>query len=126
MKVKIVISWPKDPTGPLFGVMMALQVICTLSLWISVSDGIVLGILVTLLASAAFVGCFWKQEDLAYVSSTHTHRGVFVLLLTLLGISHTRGYWYAAFYGVVYAINTVYIVGSFLLASKQHLEQQQQ
>lgn len=126
MKVKIVISWPKDPTGPLFGVMMALQVICTLSLWISVSDGIVLGILVTLLASAAFVGCFWKQEDLAYVSSTHTHRGVFVLLLTLLGFSHTRGHWYAAFYGVVYVINTVYIVGSFLLASKQHLEQQQQ
>jgi hypothetical protein len=122
MKIEIVISWPRDPTMPMFATLMVLQIICTLTLWATKhgGTGIVVGVLVTLLSIGGFIGCFWKQEDLAYLSSSHAHRATYVLLLSLLGIVHTRGEWDKALYGSVYVINTIYIIASYLFAIKNH------
>lgn len=101
---------------------MLLQIACTIALYAGGTRGsVVTGLLVMALATAGFAGCFWKHEDLSYLSADHAQRGAFVLLLTLLGVSHTHGDFDEAAYGVIYIINTVYMLSSFALAATTRL-----
>ncbi len=127
VKIEIVVKWPHgDATLPVFALLMLLQIVCTIVLYASGTRGSpVVGLLVIVLALAGAAGCFWKHEDLAYLSADHAQRGTFLLLLTLLGLSHTAGEFELALYGVVYVVNALYIVSSFALAATTRLRSEQ-
>jgi hypothetical protein len=119
MKISIEIKLPNERA--IFVVVLFLQIIgaslamssCKQFCFRSIMNGSL-----TILASLAIgVGCFWQQEDLAYFSKDHAHRGTTLLTLMLLILASVENVDALTFPQIIIQIiDGLYILSSISLA----------
>jgi hypothetical protein len=70
------------------------------------------------------VGCFWQQEDLAYFSLDHAHRGVTMFVLMLLLIASCQYIYWPVW--TILILDGLYVLSSLALAFTHKIRHEQQ